>query len=106
MELTPTVAGLKQTGSAILDQKRAEALAALGAAETFAAVNVEVKATKNGNLGYRVMTSKGRQVTFWDSNMQDIVEFLDADTMQLKAGVRVLDDGSCIPAGSSFNLWK
>jgi hypothetical protein len=78
--------------------------AALGQLDqlTFNISSVEAKASKSGNVGFRVTTDQGRVVTFWSSNMDAVVEALDDDgNHQVIPGTRIADDGGLIPKDAS-----
>ena len=78
--------------------------AALGQLDqlTFNISDVEAKASKSGNVGFRVTTDQGRVVTFWSSNMDAVVEALDDDgNHQVIPGTRIADDGGLIPKDAS-----
>jgi len=69
---------------------------------TFNISDVEAKASKSGNVGFRVTTDQGRVVTFWSSNMDAVVEALDDDgNHQVIPGTRIADDGGLIPKDAS-----
>lgn len=78
--------------------------AALGQLDqlTFNISSVEAKASKSGNVGFRVTTDQGRVITFWSSNMDAVVEALDDDgNHQVIPGTRIADDGGLIPKDAS-----
>lgn len=69
---------------------------------TFNISSVEAKASKTGNVGFRVTTDQGRVVTFWSSNMDQVVEAVDeSGNFQIIPGTRLADDGGLIPKDSS-----
>jgi hypothetical protein len=75
---------------------------------TFNIDDVETKISKSGNVGVRVKCSNGTIITFWSTNMDQVVEAIDDDgTYQVIAGTKVLDDGSLIPAdaASTGKFW-
>jgi hypothetical protein len=75
---------------------------------TFNISSLETKVSKTQNVGFRVTTDQGQQITFWSSNMDQVVEALDdAGNYQVIPGTRVADDGGLIPAGSKpGGFWK
>ena len=77
---------------------------------TFNINNVESKASPvTGNVGFRVKTEEGKVITFWLSNMDEVVELTDE-----KAGLytvipctRVAEDGGLIPkTANAGGFWK
>lgn len=69
---------------------------------TFNISAVEAKASKTGNVGFKVTTDQGRTVTFWSSNMDAVVEATDdAGNFQVIPGTRLADDGGLIPKDAS-----
>jgi hypothetical protein len=80
---------------------------------TFNVNEVEIKPTKNGNVGYRVKASNGEYLTFWDTTMANTVEDVvgSPDVMQVKLGVQLAKDQfgdfSLIPADKvSKGFWS
>ena len=70
---------------------------------TFKIENVESKASPiTGNVGFRVETDEGKTITFWLSNMDEVVELTDAATglYTVIPGTRVAADGGLIPASA------
>ena len=70
---------------------------------------VETKASKTGNVGYRIKTDQGKVVTFWETTMDEVIEAVDEEKglYQVKAGVTITEDGSLIAAGKSSNgFWN
>ena len=70
---------------------------------TFFVKDCEFKTSeKSNNTGARVTTGGGKVITFWSSNMEDVVELIDAKTGQycVAAGVRIAEDGGLIPANA------
>lgn len=64
---------------------------------TFNIENVEVKMSKTGNTGFRATCDNGTVVTFWSSNMDQVVELLDdKGNYRVLPGTRVADDGGLI----------
>lgn len=69
---------------------------------TFNISAVEAKASKTGNVGFKVTTDQGRTVTFWSSNMDAVIEAVDdAGNHQVIPGTRIADDGGLIPKDAS-----
>jgi hypothetical protein len=65
---------------------------------TFNIENVEVKASKTGNTGFRATCDNGTVITFWSSNMDQVVELLDNNgNYRVLPGTRTSDDGGLIP---------
>lgn len=65
---------------------------------TFNISDVEVKMSKTGNTGFRATCSDNTVITFWSSNMDQVVELLDDNgNYRLVPGTRVSDDGGLIP---------
>jgi hypothetical protein len=60
--------------------------------------NVEVKTSKTGNTGFRATCDNGTVITFWSSNMDQVVELLDNNgNYRVLPGTRISDDGGLIP---------
>ena len=77
---------------------------ALGQLEqpTFNIAKVEAKASRTGNVGFRVTTDQGRVITFWSTNMDAVVEALDDNgNFRVVPGTRIADDGGLIPKDAS-----
>ena len=82
----PTLADLASQASASVDTL------------SFNISNVEVKMSKTGNTGFRATCDNGEVVTFWSSNMDQVVEMLDDNgNYRVLPGTRVSDDGGLIP---------
>jgi hypothetical protein len=65
---------------------------------TFNIANVEAKASRTGNVGFKVTTDQGRVITFWSSTMDTVVEALDDNgNFRVIPGTRMADDGGLIP---------
>lgn len=65
---------------------------------TFNIENVEVKTSKTGNTGFRATCDNGQVITFWSSNMDQVVELLDNNgNYRVLPGTRISDDGGLIP---------
>jgi len=65
---------------------------------TFNIANVEAKASRTGNVGFKVLTDQGRVITFWSSTMDTVVEALDDNgNFRVIPGTRMADDGGLIP---------
>lgn len=81
------------------------ALLALGTTLTFQVKNVETKASKTGNVGFKATTDQGKVITFWQSNMDLVVEPVEGkeDQFQVIAGTQITEDGSLIPKGAAVN---
>ena len=76
---------------------------------TFDIKSVEVRASKTGNVGYRVETDQGKTITFWDTTMDSVIEAVNENKglYQVIPGTTVADDGGLIPKGSSSNgFWS
>lgn len=85
-----------------------EALKALGQL-TFTIDNVKTKPSKTGNVGYQATCDNGKVVTFWDTNMDSVVEELDADKglYGVKHGVQITTEGGLIAADAKSNgFWS
>lgn len=68
------------------------------ATSTFNIENVEVKMSTTGNTGFRATCDNGTVITFWSSNMDQVVELLDNNgNYRVLPGTRVADDGGLIP---------
>jgi hypothetical protein len=60
--------------------------------------NVEVRVSKTGNTGFRATCDNDTVITFWSSNMDQVVEQLDNEgNYRVLPGTRVSDDGGLIP---------
>ena len=82
----PTLADLASQASASTDTL------------TFNISDVEVKMSKTGNTGFRATCSDNTVITFWSSNMDQVVELLDDNgNYRILPGTRVSDDGGLIP---------
>jgi hypothetical protein len=69
---------------------------------TFNIESVEAKASKTGNVGFRVTTDQGRVVTFWSSSMDQVVEATDdSGNFQVIPGTRIAADDGLIPKDAS-----
>lgn len=69
---------------------------------TFNIADVEAKASRTGNVGFRVTTDQGRVVTFWSSNMDQVVEAMDDNGgYRVIPGTRIADDGGLIQKDAS-----
>lgn len=76
---------------------------------TFNIADLETKVSSNGNVGMRVKLSSGQTVTFWASNMDDVVKAVDAANgiYGVVPGTRIATDGGLIPANASQGgFWK
>lgn len=82
--------------SELLNDLIEDALSVLGEL-TFLKSNVEGRASKNGNVGFRVETEQGKTITFWKSNMDLVVEAINEDTLRVIPGTQILENGSLIP---------
>ena len=83
------------------------ALATLSDLQTFNIKNVEVKPTKTGNVGYRVTTDQGKVISFWQSNMDRVIEAIDEDNFRVIPGTSFAEDGGCIPRDAvSGGFWS
>ena len=92
----------------LAEQAKLAELAAGHEDMTFNISSLETKVSKTQNVGFRVTTDQGQQITFWSSNMDQVVEALDdAGNYQVIPGTRVADDGGLIPFGSKpGGFWK
>ena len=69
---------------------------------TFNISDVEVKMSKTGNTGFRATCSNGQTVTFWSSNMDQVVEQIDDNgNYRVIPGTRLSDDNGLIPKDAS-----
>lgn len=90
---------------ALLNLKE-QALKSLGEI-TFKVADVETKASKTGNVGYRVKSSDGKVITFWSSIMDKVVEEIDEETYRVIPGTQITDEGSLIPRDNiSGGFWS
>ena len=81
----PTLAELAAQASASVDTL------------TFNIENVDVKLSSTGNTGFRATCDNGTVITFWSSNMDQVVEQLDDNgNFRVLPGTRVADDGGLI----------
>jgi len=86
----PTLADLAAQASASVDTL------------TFNIENVEVKMSKTGNTGFRATCDDKTVITFWSSNMDQVVEQLDNNgNYRVLPGTRVAEDGGLIPKDAS-----
>lgn len=78
------------------------ALATLGTL-TFNVKNVETKASKGGNVGFKATTDQGKVITFWQSNMDLVVQAVEGkdDQFEVIPGTQITEDGALIPKGSA-----
>ncbi len=75
---------------------------------TFNIKDVESKISpKTRNVGYRVTLDNGQVVTFWSSNLDQVIEAIDdKGNHRVIAGTRITDDGSLIPKDAkSGGFW-
>ena len=64
---------------------------------TFNISNVEAKASKTGNTGFRATCDNGTVITFWSSKMDQVVELLDNNgNYRVLPGTRISEDGGLI----------
>jgi hypothetical protein len=90
--------------SSLVEQVKRQATEGL----SFNIENVETKVSKSGNVGVRAECTNGTIITFWSTNMDQVVEAIDDNgTYQVIAGTKVLDDGSLIPSekASTGKFW-
>lgn len=76
---------------------------------TFNIADLETKVSSNGNVGMRVKLSSGQTVTFWASNMDDVVKAVDEakGIYGVIPGTRIATDGGLIPANAATGgFWK
>ena len=77
---------------------------------TFNKVNMEIRnAETTGNVGFRVTTDQGQVITFWSSNVDQVVEELDNNgNCRVLPGTGISKDGGLIPADrvSTGGFWK
>ncbi len=94
----PTLAELASQASASVDTL------------TFNISNVEVKMSSTGNCGFRATCDDGTVVTFWSSNMDEVVEQLDDNgNYRVLPGTKISDrDGGLISDEKSRQggFWK
>lgn len=86
-----------------------QALKAITEELTFNLKDVEVRASKTGNVGYRVKTDQGKVITFWDSTMDEVIVETNATRgdYAVAPGVTVTEDGGLIPKGTQANgFWS
>ena len=70
---------------------------------TFKLADLESVVTRNQKVSFRVTLSNGTTVTFWSTNMAELVtELPDGLTCQLLPGVEILENGNLIPGGSQW----
>lgn len=84
------------TASSLLNDLVEKALKELGEL-TFLKSKAESRASKTGNVMIRVETEQGKIITFWKSNMDLVVEAVDADTLRVIPGTQILENGALIP---------
>lgn len=85
-KVLPTLADLATQASASMDTL------------TFNIENVEHKASKTGNVGFRATCDNGNVITFWSGNMDQVVEMIDNNgNYRVLPGTRVSNDGGLIP---------
>lgn len=76
---------------------------------SFPVTSLEAKATESAipKVNFRATLTNGKVVTFWESNMAELVEpSADGNSFLLKAGVTILEDGALIPPGSKWaGVW-
>ena len=73
---------------------------------TFNISSVETKVSKTGKVGFRATTDQGTVVTFWSSNMDQLVEPTDDNgNFRVVPGTKVSQEGSLIPKDSAKRFW-
>jgi hypothetical protein len=92
----PTLADLASQASSAVDTL------------TFNISNVEVKMSSTGNCGFRATCDDGTVVTFWSSNMDQVVEMIDDNgNYRVLPGTRVAEDGGLIDKDArQGGFWK
>lgn len=74
---------------------------------TFNISSVETKVSKTGKVGFRATTDQGQVVTFWSSNMDQLVEPTDDNgNFRVVPGTKVSQEGSLIPKDSAKGFWE
>jgi hypothetical protein len=74
------------------DMLQKEALGQL-AQQTFNIANVEAKASKSGNVGYKVVTDQGKVITFWASTLTSCIEAVDDNgNFRVVPGTRLAEE--------------
>ena len=76
---------------------------------TFNKADLEIQVASNGNVGFRVTTDQGQVITFWSSNVDQVVEELDnIGNCRVLPGTGISRDGGLIPADrvSTSGFWK
>ena len=82
--------------------RRAAARAANSDELTFDVTNIvdstqEGEIYKSGNIHYFVVTHQGKEISWWESQSDDLIEDHGDGTCSVKQGVTVGDDGSLYP---------
>jgi len=60
--------------------------------ETFQLTDV-LTCELSGDVGFQVLTNCGRKIVFWKSNLDQVVEAVDATTLKIKAGTKLIPNG-------------
>ena len=74
---------------------------------TFNISSVETKVSKTGKVGFRATTDQGTVVTFWSSNMDQVVEPTDDNgNFRVVPGTKVSQEGSLIDKDAAKDFWE
>lgn len=59
---------------------------------TFKLADLEIgDPSKSGNIGFRVTCDNGKQISFWSSTMEDVVEETEVGVFRVKPKVRIAE---------------
>jgi hypothetical protein len=73
---------------------------------TFNISSVETRVSKTGKVGFRATTDQGTVVTFWSSNMDQVVEPTDDNgNFRVVPGTKVSQEGSLIDKDAAKDFW-
>jgi hypothetical protein len=73
---------------------------------TFNIASVETKVSKTGKVGFRATTDQGTVITFWSSNMDQVVEPTDEEgNFRVVPGTSVSQEGSLIDKDAATSFW-
>ena len=74
---------------------------------TFNISSVETKVSKTGKVGFRATTDQGTVITFWSSNMDQVVEPTDDNgNFRVVPGTKVSQEGSLIDKDAAKGFWE
>lgn len=74
---------------------------------TFNISSVETRVSKTGKVGFRATTDQGTVVTFWSSNMDQVVEPTDDNgNFRVVPGTKVSPEGSLIDKDAAKGFWE